>query len=382
MADPLRPPRSNAMVDLGTIPVAGLEERLLEVWEATGDAGLQCLLAGRVPGPGAGGADGPLDRDSLAQRRPLAELADEQRADWVSTVLMDCYKRTGDRRAFALLHEINERSFLAAVKHQLHRSGRIGIDPFDVLQEAFLNVFRYPHRFVADRADAFRNWGHRIVRNTLLKCLKGEGRRARITPLDEDVALRADPHQLGPLRQAADAESARVVDRAFLLWLNLYLVHFEALSAREKRALTLVEVDGVSYRDAAADLGIRLENLKMVVFRGRRKILRGMNQSLARLGLALADQRRAGAARPARTPRPASRPATSPPEAPARPRFVKLRAPRERAGAPGDDTLLGSTPASRRTAVPPGQPCPSPRQSASPVAPAAGSRAPSPPPSF
>ena len=34
---------------------------------------------------------------------------------------------------------------------------------------------------------------------------------------------------------------------------------------------------------AAKELGIRLENLKMVIFRGRRKIFRGMERSLASL---------------------------------------------------------------------------------------------------
>jgi hypothetical protein len=54
-------------------------------------------------------------------------------------------------------------------------------------------------------------------------------------------------------------------------------------------ALTMVEVDGVSYRDAAEALGIRLENLKMVIFRGRRKIFRGMEQSLGDIGASAAD---------------------------------------------------------------------------------------------
>ena len=35
-------------------------------------------------------------------------------------------------------------------------------------------------RQLSDRADAFRNWGHRIVRNTLLKFLKGENRLSHL----------------------------------------------------------------------------------------------------------------------------------------------------------------------------------------------------------
>ncbi len=47
-----------------------------------------------------------------------------------------------------------------------------------------------------------------------------------------------------------------------------------------QRALRMVEVDGASYKETAASLGIRLENLKMVIFRGRRKIFRGLQKSL------------------------------------------------------------------------------------------------------
>jgi hypothetical protein len=37
-------------------------------------------------------------------------------------------------------------------------------------------------------------------------------------------------------------------------------------------------VDCLSYRDAAGELGIKLENLKMVIFRARRKIHRSMRR--------------------------------------------------------------------------------------------------------
>ena len=69
-----------------------------------------------------------------------------------------------------------------------------------------------------------------------------------------------------------------------MLYLNLYLLHFRKLSSKEQRALHMVEVEGAPYKAAAAELGIKLENLKMVIFRGRRKIFRGMGRSLEELG--------------------------------------------------------------------------------------------------
>jgi len=241
--------------------------RLLELWERTGHAGLGALAHGRAPQPGA----------SIATA--------QQFVDWVSTCLMDCYKQTGEPAVFALLFEVNRGSFLHAIQCNLRRSYH-HIDPQDVLQEVFLNIYRYPHRFHADRADAFRGWGHRIARNTLLKFLKGEARLQCFHAIDDDAAQPEDLRTRPPDRVASEAESAAVVNHAYLLYLNLYMVHFARLSPKERTALSMVEVEGASYREAAAALGIRLENLKMVIFRGRRKIFRGMERALAEFGAA------------------------------------------------------------------------------------------------
>jgi RNA polymerase sigma factor (sigma-70 family) len=242
---------------------ATLRARLAELWERTGVGELGELAQHRAPRPGA-------------------RMETEQDfTDWVSTCLMDAFKNTGDAAVFGLLFELNRGSFLHAIQSSLRRAYH-HVDPHDVLQEVFLNIYRYPHRFHADKADAFRGWGHRIARNTLLKFLKGQVRLARFLEIDEDAVQPEDMRTRRPDRAASDAESATVVDHAYLMYLQLYLLHFRRLSGKEQRALSMVEVDGVSYRDAAAQLDIRLENLKMVIFRARRKIFRGMETSLSR----------------------------------------------------------------------------------------------------
>ncbi|MFY9342894.1 MAG: RNA polymerase sigma factor [Planctomycetota bacterium] len=244
---------------------AALRARLRDLWERTGVPDFAALAEHRSPRAGA-------------------LLATEQDyEDWVSTCLMDAFKNTGDPAVFALLFEQNRGAFLQAVQSGLRRVFH-HIDPQDVVQEVFLNIYRYPHRFHADKADAFRGWGHRIARNTLLKFLKGQARLARFLEFDEEVLQPEDTHVRAPDRAASEAESAAVVNHAYVLYLQLYLLNFRRLSAKEQTALTMVEVDDVSYRDAAAALGIRLENLKMVIFRSRRKIFRGMERALATFG--------------------------------------------------------------------------------------------------
>ncbi len=269
-----------------------LRRRLLELWEGTGAASLQRLADHKPP------------RDGV-------EFGSEQDyQDWVSTSLMDVFKDTGDSAVFALLFELNRGSFLQAIQSGLRRSYH-HVDAQDVVQEVFLNIYRYPHRFHADKADAFRGWGHRIARNTLLKFLKGQSRLARFLEMDEEVLQPVDTHVRSPDRAASEAESATAVNHAYLMWLQLYLLHFGRLSPKEQRALTMVEVEGVSYRDAAAALEIRLENLKMVIFRGRRKIFRGMETSLALFDQpsSLAAEAKAGLG-PAKCARGISGPAT------------------------------------------------------------------------
>ncbi len=241
-----------------------LSERLNELWELTGDENLRRLSQGRA-----------------AEGLPEA-LTAESRHDLISTTLMKCFKHTEEPRVFAVLFELNQQAFLNAVHSRLRRVNA-QVDAGDVVQEVFLNIYRYPHRFLAERPDSFRNWGHRIVRNTLLKFLKGAGRTASCLSLDDELFQAEDTSSPSPVRTAEDAESARLADNAYILYLDLYLAQFQRLTPKEQRALTMVEVENCSYRAAADELGIRLENLKMVIFRGRRRILRGMADCLGQL---------------------------------------------------------------------------------------------------
>jgi len=213
----------------------------------------------------------------------LALCADTNRAaeslrDSVSTRLMEAFRLRQGRGAFGLLYELNSQHLLIQVASRLRRYGSKA-DPRGVLQEVFFNVYRYPHRFNAEREDAFRVWSAMIVRNTVLKHLRSLGRGGRTELAIEDMVSepQAAPAS-SPLAGAVETESRKECAQVYLTYLHLYLRFYSMLSERERKALHLVEVDEVSYREAADQLGIRLENLKMVIFRARRKIHRSMRR--------------------------------------------------------------------------------------------------------
>lgn len=197
--------------------------------------------------------------------------------DAVSTRVMECFRLTQSRGAFGLLYELNGPHLLVQVSARLRRYGSHA-DPGDVLQEVFFNVYRYPHRFDASREDAFRVWSAMIVRNTVLKHLRSLSRSGRAEVPFEDLPEQPETSEVSPLGGVIQDESREECARVYLNYLQLYLQFYTMLSERERRALHLVEVEEWSYRRTAAELGIKLENLKMVIFRARRKIHRAMRR--------------------------------------------------------------------------------------------------------
>lgn len=216
------------------------------------------------------------------RERMMALARDESRTpeairDAVSTRLMECFRHDRDRGCFGLLYELNSTHLLAHVGSRLRRYSSQA-DPLDVLQEVFFNVYRYPHRFNSSREDAFRVWSAMIVRNTVLKHLRSQGRGGRTEVPFEDLSDQPESSGHSPVGDVLEQEQKEQCARVYVTYLQLYLRFYSMLSERERRALHLVEVAGASYREAAADLGIKLENLKMVIFRARRKIHRAMRR--------------------------------------------------------------------------------------------------------
>ncbi len=214
--------------------------------------------------------------------------------DALSTRLMDAFRAGTGRGTFGLLYELNSQHLLLQVASRLRRFSSRS-DPRDVLQEVFFNVYRYPHRFNPEREDAFRVWSAMIVRNTVLKHLRSAGRGTHHEITVEDLSTQPAVPASGPLSGAIEQESRNECARVYLTYLHLYMHFYGMLSERERSALHMVEVEEYSYRQAAEELGIKLENLKMVIFRARRKIHRAMRRVFDGL---------AAECRPARDPRP------------------------------------------------------------------------------
>lgn len=173
--------------------------------------------------------------------------------------------------AFDRLYRAAAPGLLAWIE-QLHAQRRQAVDPLDTLQDTFVNVHRYASTFRPERSGGFRAWARTIASNAL--------RRARRRPqtagvlfseLTDGVPEVADA-SAGPLRSARHAEDTQRVDAAYALLLVQYAAAFETLGPRDREALRLVEVEGLSYAEVGARLNVGRSNTKMIVFRARKRL--------------------------------------------------------------------------------------------------------------
>jgi RNA polymerase sigma factor (sigma-70 family) len=202
--------------------------------------------------------------------RLAATPSKELLADRISTRLMDQFRRTRSELAFALLFELERPAMLRRIRRRLRGYGS-PVDESDVLQEVFLNVYRYPDRFRSEREGAFRAWSGAIVENSIRR-LSRRQRSGRMETSNDLLEMMPASPVLDPFRVASSEEDEGVLERTFLLLMVAYMQVYSTLSTRERFVLQLVEIDGLRYKDAARCAGVRPEALKMVVFRARKRI--------------------------------------------------------------------------------------------------------------
>jgi RNA polymerase sigma-70 factor (ECF subfamily) len=166
----------------------------------------------------------------------------------------------GDRSAFDLL-----------VRKYQHRIGKL-VSRFvadrteveDVTQEAFIKAWRAIQGFRGD--SAFYTWLYRIAINTAKNYLVSQGRRPPATDVDAEEAestgmglrLRENATPEGLL--AAD-EIALTVERAVA-----------RLPEDLRTAITLREIDGLSYEEIASVMDCPVGTVRSRIFRAREAI--------------------------------------------------------------------------------------------------------------
>lgn len=169
--------------------------------------------------------------------------------------------QSGDKKAFELLVSKYQRKLMRLVS----RLVRDPAEAEDVVQEAFIKAYRALPQFRGD--SAFYTWLYRIGINTAKNYLVTLGRRAPTsTEADaEEAETFEDADQLRdintPESMLATKQIAETVNQAM-----------EALPDELRVAITLREMEGLSYEEIAAVMGCPIGTVRSRIFRAREAI--------------------------------------------------------------------------------------------------------------
>lgn len=209
--------------------------------------------------------DGPDDADR------------ELRARRLETALMSLFRDTRSEAAFEALYLRTRPGLLSWVLHLCAGRGA-ACDPLDLLQDTFVNVYRYAGSFRDTGGYTFRGWARTIAANVVRRALR-RCAGPSLQDLPHGVQEPAD-ESAGPEQVASLVEERARLSRSWGLFLLHYASAFAELSPRDREALTLVEVEGRTYEEAGRLLGVGRSNMKMIMFRSRKRIRAHMQRAM------------------------------------------------------------------------------------------------------
>ncbi len=166
----------------------------------------------------------------------------------------------GDKRAFDILVIKYQSKILSIISRFISDHAEIN----DVAQDAFIKAYRALPNFRGE--SAFYTWLYRIAINTAKNYLTAKGRRPPASDIDSQEA---ESYGVGiALRENASPERLMMRDQ-------LKQVIFDTIDELPedlRTAITLREIDGLSYEEIAESMDCPVGTVRSRIFRAREAI--------------------------------------------------------------------------------------------------------------
>lgn len=169
--------------------------------------------------------------------------------------------QSGDREAFGLLVSKYQRKLLRLVM----RLVRDPAEAEDVTQEAFIKAYRALPNFRGD--SAFYTWLYRIGVNTAKNWLVAHGRRMPV--MSEIVDDESEGIEDGVLLRDDETPDRVLMSRQIGETVNAAM---EALPEDLRTAISLREIEGLSYEEIAQVMDCPIGTVRSRIFRAREAI--------------------------------------------------------------------------------------------------------------
>ncbi len=167
----------------------------------------------------------------------------------------------GDKQAFGLLVSKYQRKLARLLSRMIRDQAEVE----DVTQEAFIKAYRALPSFRGD--SAFYTWLYRIGINTAKNYLVSKGRRA---PTSTEIELEdAEQYSEGDLLRDADTPERLLHTRQIGETVEAAMAD---LPEDLRTAITLREIEGLSYEEIASVMNCPIGTVRSRIFRAREAI--------------------------------------------------------------------------------------------------------------
>jgi RNA polymerase sigma-70 factor (ECF subfamily) len=166
----------------------------------------------------------------------------------------------GDKRAFDLLVSKYQHRVIKLVGRYVHEPA----DALDVVQDSFLKAYRALPQFRGE--SAFYTWIYRIAVNTAKNFLVSASRRPLSTTRDDDFG---EPMSLEELQPSLETPEHLFISDEIR---SVIVETMESLPHELREALTLREIDGMSYEQIADVMECPIGTVRSRIFRAREAI--------------------------------------------------------------------------------------------------------------
>lgn len=165
----------------------------------------------------------------------------------------------GDKKAFNLLVVRYQNRVAGLLTRYVTRD-----DIPDIVQESFIKAYRSLDSFRGE--SAFYTWLYRIAVNTAKNHLTSLGRRP---PREDILAEDAESYEVGTQLREADTPENLVLSDELK---RVVFETIESLPEELKRAITLRELEGLSYEEIAEEMQCPVGTVRSRIFRAREAI--------------------------------------------------------------------------------------------------------------
>lgn len=166
----------------------------------------------------------------------------------------------GDKKAFDLLVLKYQQRILNVISRYIRDKDEVQ----DIAQEAFIKAYRALPRFRGD--SAFFTWLYRIAINTAKNYIVAQARRPPLVDIDSTEAEQYDG--ASALKEYATPERLAMKDEIQ----QVVFAAIEDLPDDLRMAITLRELEGLSYEEIAETMSCPIGTVRSRIFRAREAI--------------------------------------------------------------------------------------------------------------